>query len=556
MLLSIHRHLLAALLLALSFPTLAAAQLVAEDSKEAPAPAADLFERETPRSTVTQLIAALAAQDYARAANYFDLPARKGQAAGTGASDLARKLQALLDQGGTLKPFGFLSNDAAGRVDDGLAADREDVGGVPIGGTTVPVLLARGTDGEQQVWRIAPETIQQIRTAKLDAGVANDAGTATGLIVAGAPLEDWGLLLAIAAFSFVLLRLAGAACLGIARRVTSDYETNGVYRFLHAAIPPLSLFLAVSAFFIWAEQVPVAIVARQTLLRYAGTVSLVALVWFALRLVDAIADVTTARMHRHERRQAVSVITLLRRAAKILLLFFTVVGVLDTFGIDVTTGIAALGIGGIALALGAQKTVENLVGSVTVIADRPVQVGDFCRVGDVVGTVEDVGIRSTRIRTNERTLVTIPNGDFASRQIENFSKRDRFLFNPTIGIEYGAPAAKVRKAVEIVEQVLFDHELVDSNGARARFTNFGESSLDIEVFSYITVGDFAESLGVRQELMLAIYDRFAAADIGIAFPTRTVFLEAASPLRVVNERVERNDGDDAPAGGEERKNGD
>ena len=207
-----------------------------------------------------------------------------------------------------------------------------------------------------------------------------------------------------------------------------------------------------------------------------------------------------------------------------MLFLLATVAVLDTLGVDVTTGIAALGIGGIALALGAQKAGENLIGSLNVIADRPVQVGDFCRAGDIVGTVEDIGMRSTRIRTNERTLVTIPNGDFSSREIENFAKRDRFLFNPTIGVEYGISAGQLRRAVEIIEQILRDHHLIEKDGLRARFAHFGESSLDIEIWSYIMVADYAESRLIRQELLLAIFERLKAAGLAIAYPTRTVHL--------------------------------
>jgi MscS family membrane protein len=151
-------------------------------------------------------------------------------------------------------------------------------------------------------------------------------------------------------------------------------------------------------------------------------------------------------------------------------------------------------------------------------------VGDFCRVGDVSGTVEDIGMRSTRLRTTERTLVTIPNADFASRQIENFSARERFLFNPTIGLEYGISSAKLREGVEIIERVLMEHEKVDSDGARARFTNFGPSSLDVEVFAYILESDFAVSLIVRQELLLTIFERLEAAGLSMAFPTQKVYL--------------------------------
>jgi MscS family membrane protein len=168
-----------------------------------------------------------------------------------------------------------------------------------------------------------------------------------------------------------------------------------------------------------------------------------------------------------------------------------------------------------------------------------VQVGDFCRVGSVVGTVEDVGIRSTRIRTNERTVVTIPNADFSSQQIENFASRDRFLFNPTIGVEYGISAAKLKEGVEIVEAILKGHEKIDAEGARARFANFGASSLDIEVFSYIMVIDFNESLVIRQELLLTIFEKLEAAGLSIAFPTRKVFLVQDEEQRQVKKEEGR-----------------
>lgn len=503
----------------------ARAQEAATSNTAAPAVSADPFGRETPRAAVTGLIEALARRDYSRAANYFDLPVQQDQRILGGASELARRLQGLLDSGGSLIPFAGLANEPGGRIDDDLPFDRELVGDLGIGEGDAPILLTQGDLDGRRVWRISHDTIRRLMAIPTTTAAATaPAGDVTGVNVAGAPVEDWALLIGIAALSFVILRLLATGILALMRRSITDPDANGFYRFFHAALPPLSLFLAVIAFYGWAEKLEVAIVARQTLLRYAGGVAAIALVWFGLRLVDAIADVAIARMNRRSRRQAVSVVTLLRRAAKILLLVFSIVAVLDTFGIDVTTGIAALGIGGIALALGAQKTVENLVGSVTVIADRPIQVGDFCRVGDVVGTVEDVGIRSTRIRTNDRTIVTIPNGDFSSRQIENFAKRDRFLFAPTIGIEYSNTADKVREAVAIIEEILHGHDKVLQDGPRARFTNFGESSLDIEIFSYIDVRDFGDSLVVRQELLLSIYERLSAAGIGIAFPTRTLFL--------------------------------
>ncbi len=479
----------------------------------------DPLGRETPRSAVSGLLEALGQKDFDRAADYLDQPAAGAGRQRVAGPEQARRLLVLLDSGGSLKPFASLSNDATGRIDDDLAIDREDVGEITVKGEKVPVLLARGPDDGQQVWRVSRETVAQL--VKATDQVPADAAKESGISVAGAPLMDWLLLMGLAVVTFGGLWLLCTIVLGAMRRLVADPAASSSFRFGQASLPPLSLLIAVGVFYSWAGQLPVSIVARQALLRYTGVVAVVGVVWFGLRLIDAIADLAIARTHGRQRQQVISVITLLRRTVKVLLIAVSCVAVLDTFGIDVTAGIAALGIGGIALALGAQKTVENLVGSVTVIADRPLQIGDFVKAGDIVGTVEDVGIRSTRIRTGERTLVTIPNGDLSARQIENFAARDRFLFNPVIAVEYTASSVKLREAIGIVQQVLATHAHI-AEGSRARLARIGERSFDIEVFSYIDVRDFGESVVIREELLLAIYERFEAASIGLAFPLQTI----------------------------------
>ena len=231
-------------------------------------------------------------------------------------------------------------------------------------------------------------------------------------------------------------------------------------------------------------------------------------------------------MERKERHQSASVIVFVRRLVKSALLVIVTLGILDTLGVNVTAGVAALGIGGLVLALGAQKTVENLVGTVSVLADRPIQVGDFCKVGDVMGTVEDIGMRSTRIRTLERTVITIPNGDFSSRQIENYTKRDRYLFNEVIGLEYALSAARLRQAISIIETALKENEFIADDPLRTNLRYFGADSLAIETYAYIDVADFTESLTIRSDLLLDIFTRLEEAEIGIAFQTRTVYLRS------------------------------
>lgn len=232
-------------------------------------------------------------------------------------------------------------------------------------------------------------------------------------------------------------------------------------------------------------------------------------------------------MLRTNRARAGSLIIFARRTAKALLIAVAAIAVLDTIGLDVTTGIAALGIGGLALALGAQKTIENLVGSLTVIVDAPIAVGDFCKVGDVKGTVIDIGMRSTRIRTNERTIVAIPNADFAARQIENYSKRDSFLFEHTVGLTYDAEPKMLRTVLESIRELLAEEQAVIDDDARVRFLSFGDCSLNIEIFAHLYAEDYPHSLEIEEKLMLGIMDRVKQCGADFAFPTRTLYIAGA-----------------------------
>lgn len=476
-------------------------------------PQADIFGRDTPRGAVAGLVSAMAERDYNRAGRFFEDEADARQ--------LSEELQSVLDAGASVDSYAALSNSAQGNIEDGLNPSVERVGTFSDQSKT-PILLRRGKGpGGAEVWRVARETSGAARQLHEHRSRNSDNSAPQ---VAGASVTDWLTLLGIAALVFLGFQLVNAGILFVIGRTVKDREKSRLYRVTHAGTPPLSLLCATLVFEFWAGSLPVSFIARQILLRYVGVFAWVALAWFLTRVVDAAAGIVTSRMEGPERRQAVSVISLLRRGAKLLLLFVAVVAILDTFGVNVTTGVAALGVGGIALALGAQKTVENLVGSITLIADKPVQVGDFCKVGDVLGTVEDVGIRSTRIRTLERTIVTIPNGDFAARQIENFSRRDSFLCSLLIRLEHGIGSARLLEAVEMIEATLKSNERVIQPGARARIKDIAISSIDIEIFSYIRATDFDESLLIRQDLLLSLIATLERAEIAISYPTQTLQL--------------------------------
>jgi MscS family membrane protein len=211
-----------------------------------------------------------------------------------------------------------------------------------------------------------------------------------------------------------------------------------------------------------------------------------------------------------------------RNLAKLLIGIGGVVATLGAFGYPVATVLAGLGIGGLALAFGAQKTIENLFGSISLAADQPFRVGDFVKIEDFTGNVERIGMRSTQIRTLDRTLISLPNGKLADMRIEDFASRDRIRFAATAGLVYGTTEEQVRRVVEGIEALLRAHPKVWPEPVVAKLAAFAASSLDVEVQCWFQTVDFDEFRHLRQEALLGIMRVVREAGTNFAFPTRTV----------------------------------
>jgi MscS family membrane protein len=203
---------------------------------------------------------------------------------------------------------------------------------------------------------------------------------------------------------------------------------------------------------------------------------------------------------------------------------------LNNVGFNVTTLMAGLGIGGLAVALAAQKPLENLIGGITLYTSRPVRVGDFCRFGDKIGTVEEVGLRATKVRTLDRTLLNIPNAEFVHLHLDNFTKREKIWYHPRIRLRYETTPDQVRYILVEVRKVLYAHPKVFSDPARIRFVGFGEYSLDLDIFAYVDVTDYGQFLEVAEDLNLRIMDIVAKAGSRFAFPSQTIYMEQGEGL--------------------------
>jgi MscS family membrane protein len=253
------------------------------------------------------------------------------------------------------------------------------------------------------------------------------------------------------------------------------------------------------------------------------------LVWGTLRAIEVVTTHLSRAPWAVERQSTRALLGLISRIAKVLVIVIAGIGFLSGLGLPVASLLAGLGIGGIALAFGAQKTVENLFGAVAIGVDRPFQEGDFVKIEDtVLGTVETVGLRSTRIRTLDRTIVTVPNGRLSDMRTETFAVRDRIRLAMVLNLVYDTSSAQMRQVLTGIEEVLRKHPSIWHDEVTVRFMQFGSSSLDIEVMCWFRTTDFNQFRVMRQDVLLAIMEVVEKAGSAFAFPTRTV--------RMIDER--------------------
>jgi MscS family membrane protein len=246
--------------------------------------------------------------------------------------------------------------------------------------------------------------------------------------------------------------------------------------------------------------------------------------WFVIAAVRLVGDLVVQAgdvVSTSVVRQLIKVLcTLLAIFAAITAGFL----IANLFGVPVEPILAGLGIGGLAIALAIRPTLENVIGGLTLFADRPIRVGEFGRFGNESGTVEEIGLRTTKVRRLDDTLATIPNSELAQIRIENVTRRRKFLFNPTLGLRYETTAAQLKQVEAGVLAVLAEHPKVLDDGSRIRFTSFGDYALNLDVFAYVDVTKMPDFLVAQEEINLRIMDVVTRAGTGFAFPSQTNYI--------------------------------
>ena len=523
--------LVAILSVALSAP---AAQIVpgltkADATPSTPAAAADPLGRETPSGTVLGFLQAAQAGNYKLAADYLQMSAARRQSQGP---ELASKLKVLMDRAfvGSLRR---LSTRPEGTPDNGNI-DQQTIGTFSSGDSDVPVLLIRVGDANSgKIWLFSAETLgkvpelyENLQAHRIEKDLPQS--LVVNLFL-GMALWQWLALLAALPVS-IGIGWVVVLLLAIPRRLWLRYRNRpNLHSYSRLSVPMLVFFGAI-AHRVIAAYLGLPLLPRLYYYRTIGVLVTIGFFWFLLRATHLVMQRLRTHAVSAGRTGTGSLMVLGERLIKALVVIAAALSILGALGFNLTTVLAGLGIGGIAIAFAAQKTLENLFGGISVLAVEVIRVGDTCRFGDRVGTVEDISLRSTRIRTPERTELSIPNGALAAMNVENLTRRDKILFNPTLGIRCETSPDQLRYLLAELRRMLYEHAKIEHESARIRFAGFDSSALNLEVFSYVLTRDFAEFTAIREDLLLRMLEIVEKSGSGLAFPSSTVYMARDSGL--------------------------
>ena len=335
-----------------------------------------------------------------------------------------------------------------------------------------------------------------------------------------------------ACFAVLVLALIGKRVLDYAfTKVFFPYASRTQNRFddllLAAVRKPAGLLVILAGLFVGLQilQLPSA---PLDLRRFAAAILKVLVTfdvaWFLFNIVTLLEVYLNRWVSRTESTLDDQLVPFIRKSLRIFIVFMAVLQVIQNLGYSISGLLASLGIGGLAVALAAREALSNIFGSVMIILDRPFGIGDWIKGGDMEGTVEEIGFRSTKIRTFGKTLISVPNNIIANMALDNFSRMPKRRIKMTVGVTYETSPAQMREAVERIRTLLKTHPAIDQEFFLVNFTDFGASSLDIMVYCFTSTTVWGEYLDARQDVSLKIMDILESMGLEIAFPSRSIYL--------------------------------
>jgi MscS family membrane protein len=527
------------------FPSLAVGQLpVPKAPASAPKTQTDPLNRDTPNGTVFGFLEAAQSGNYAIAAQYLQLSSARRQSDGEA---LAQKLKTAMDVAfaGNLKP----SRQPEGTPQEGVPPDRQVLGTMSFGDVDADLELVRVSDPNfGKIWLIASDTLTKIPEL-YDQVEARQVETRLPKWLVkhqfvGMPWWQWFALLLLipvaAAAGWILLVVLQVPIRWWAHR------HGGSGQELKSVSGPAWLLAGTLIHKILAAYLGMPLLQRHY---YAQVIAVAVIVggnWILWRVIRWFLRGVRSRALARGYGGTGSLMLLGERLVKAFIFLMAVFLVFGVLGFNLNTALAGVGIGTLAIGFGAQQTIANLFGGVSVLGDEVMRVGDVCKFGDRTGTVEDIGLRSTRVRTEERTLLAIPNGTVASINVENFSRRDKILFKTMLALHLDTSQEHVRLVLSEIRGVLSSSKKVESNTIRVRLAELTSSSINVEIVCYVLTRDYDEFAAVREDLLLKIMGFIEDSGTTLASPSQTLYLSSEPGSTKDKSRSDSKEGANSP----------
>jgi len=492
-----------------------------------PEPPKDPLGRNTPRGAVLNFIANVRKGHAEIAALYLNGPL-KGPLRSANAETLAQQLAVVLDRRLPAR-LDQISDKPEGSVPDPLRPDEDVIGTISTSNGDLDVFVERVDRGKSgKVWLFSQKTLQSIPDIFDELSTPAVETVLPAFLVKTRfltiPLFEWLAVFVGMPFLYLMTGLLNRLISGAVGACRRRLFRNADIKNRRVLPPPIRLLLLALSIYWLLSRVGLPLLARQFWVTTIFVIVIVACTWLLMLVTKGVEHYLVSL--RPSLSGSAAVLRLIRRVTNGLLLLAALLFALHHFGIDPTAALAGLGVGGIAVALAAQKTLENVIAGISLIADQAVRVGDTLKLGDIVGTVEDVGLRSTRIRTLDRTVVSVPNGQIANMSLETLSARDKFWFHPIMGLRYETTPVQLRSVIGGIRKLLTEHSNIASSSVRVRFLRFSAFALEVEICAYVIALDWDSFISIQQELLLHVLNIVKESGTSIAFPSQTLYLAA------------------------------
>ncbi len=486
---------------------------------------ADPLGRSTPRGTIVDFSRAVDRKEYATAASYLQLePAQMNRSA-----ELASTLKSLIDRE-LHENIGRISDVPEGDVQDGLAQDREQIGPMVIDGKNIYITLVRVPDAQSgAIWLISSETLRDVPALASAVGrtwierVMPKALLDRELF--GLSLAHWIVLVALLLATCGALVLIAVITAFLARRLVRDATRRRAWdAWFEATRWPAITVLTLIIQFLAIPSLGYPLTFRVAYAQIGRVALVLALAWLLKRGLTLTFAHARSMVRGKDRASTQSLMMLTERMVQALVVMIAIIWVLILLGVESKTALAGLGVVGVALALGAQKTVENLLGGVFLLSDKALAVGDYCTIGGQSGWIEDVTLRSVRMRTVNQSLLSLPAGSLAQSGVENFASRRKFMAQTTLRLRYGTSVDQLNRILGGVNALFDQNAKFETGECYVRLVNFGAQAIELELFAYVLTTNGEEFRALREQLLLDVASVVEAAGSALA-PTQFIQMQ-------------------------------